>query len=158
MVMSPSEARDLAERSRAALGSLRKKMAAARENTSMVLGVAGHEVVGHFSLSLSSYLSGYFQQKLQFWGVDIRPVGGLLLQLGGLGAMLFGMPAGAYGVSIGRGPIGSWLAERSYVAGQRMLLPKEQRTAGQTFQIGADGHPMHRAGADATFTRSNRWG
>lgn len=159
--MTAAEARSLAERSRAALRGIRNKVTAAKANTAAALGTAGHELLGHFSLGLSSYLSGYFGQKLQFWGgVDIRPVAGGLLQLAGLGALIFGMPVGAYGVSVGRGPLGSWLAERAYVSGARMANPSAQRQPGATYSIRGlpdSGHPMNGpAAGDVVFTRSNR--
>jgi hypothetical protein len=160
MALSISEANALAERSKRTLERIRAGIKTAQTNTMAVLGRGGHEIIGFVGLGLSSWLAGYYgQDKLQWWGVDIRPVVGLAAQLAGLGALLWGMPAGAYGLSVGRGPIGSWLAERAYVRGAHMALPKDRRADAGAVSIRGlpdRSHPMYGANAEVTFTRSNR--
>ena len=82
---------------------------------------------------------------------------GLIGQLGGLGAMLFGMPAGRFAVTIGRGLIGSWLAERAFVAGAKMAVPaaeRKQLPGDWTTKIGGDATP---GASDVVLTRTRRF-
>lgn len=154
---------ELLERTKTALANVRKAGKAAKENSWHVAGAAGHEVIGYTSLAFASWLSGYYKQGLSLWGVELRIVGGLALQAIGLGAMLMGWKGGRFAVSIGRGGVGSWLAERSYVRGAMMAVPADQRQPGAAYSVrgelpetpgfGAPAAPR----SDVVLTRTTRF-
>jgi hypothetical protein len=158
-------ASEIADRSQKALARLRSGIAESRKNASGVAAEGGYELLGHTVLAAASASAGYFgQDKLKPWGIELRVVPGLIGQIGGLLAMLFGYKmAGRLAVVIGRGAIGSWLGERAFVAGakmrevpdraQRQQLPDNWQT-----RIGADVPFGAQTGSkDVVLTRTTRF-
>jgi len=148
MALSAADANAAADRARKALSNLRAKMATGQEHLYTAAGAGGHELIGYAGLSSTAWASGYWGSDfLTFWNIDFRPVLGAALQLAGLVALVFGMPVGRYGLSVGRGPFAAWLAERSYGMGASARQP----STGARGSLVDTGHPMHR---DVEVTRS----
>lgn len=140
--MTADQAKQALERSKAALSNLRAKAATAAGHMSAAAGAAGHELLGFATLGGVAWASGYWgSDYITFWGIDFRPVIGAALGLAGLAAILFGMPSGRYGLSLGRGFVGAWLAEGAASMGA------QRRTnvagVGALPDYGTPNHAMH---------------